>query len=153
VEGSGIPGTNPSEPPLKAGEFVLGYVDEMGDIAPAPQPEILGRNGTFVALRKLHQRVADFRKFLKANSSNPEEEELLAAKMMGRWRSGAPLALSPKEDDPALGADPERNNNFQFYDDDKIGFKTPPGCHIRRTNPRDGLKDSGTYVKIRRMIR
>ena len=30
VEGSGIPGTNPKELPLKAGEFVLGYRDETG---------------------------------------------------------------------------------------------------------------------------
>ena len=30
IEGSGIPGTNPREQPLKAGEFVLGYPDEMG---------------------------------------------------------------------------------------------------------------------------
>ncbi len=60
-----------------------------------PEPEILGRNGTYVVFRKLHQRVAAFRQYLKANSASPEEEELLAAKMMGRWRSGAPLALCP----------------------------------------------------------
>ena len=33
VEGSGIPGTNPHEPPFKAGEFVLGYTDETGGMA------------------------------------------------------------------------------------------------------------------------
>src|SRR5262245_25510013 len=87
IEGSGIPGSNPQEQPLKAGEFVLGYPDEMGDVSPIPQPEVLGRNGTYVVFRKLHQRVAAFRQFLKANSTNAEEEELLAAKMMGRWRS------------------------------------------------------------------
>ena len=32
IEGSGIPGSNPQERPLKAGEFVLGYRDEMGGI-------------------------------------------------------------------------------------------------------------------------
>ena len=89
IEGSGIPGTNPQEQPLKAGEFVLGYPDEMGGIQ-RTQPEVLGRNGTYVVFRKLHQRVAAFRRYLKANSTSPEEEELLAAKMMGRWRSGAP---------------------------------------------------------------
>ena len=57
--------------------------------------------------------------------------------MMGRWRSGAPLALCPLHDDPALGADPLRNNNFLFREDDPDGFKTPFGSHIRRTNPRD----------------
>jgi deferrochelatase/peroxidase EfeB len=74
---------------------VLGYPDEMGDTPAIPKPDILGRNGSFVAFRKLHQRVAGFRQYLKANSSAPEGEELLAAKMMGRWRSRrAPRLMS-----------------------------------------------------------
>ena len=32
-------------------------------------PEVLGRNGTYIVFRKLHQRVAAFRQYLKANSS------------------------------------------------------------------------------------
>jgi deferrochelatase/peroxidase EfeB len=59
VEGSGIPGTNPQEESFKAGEFVLGYSDEMRGVQRS-EPDILGRNGTYVAFRKLHQRVADF---------------------------------------------------------------------------------------------
>ena len=102
-----------------------------------PQPEVLGRNGTYVVFRKLHQRVAAFRQYLKANSISPEDEELLAAKMMGRWRSGAPLALCPFHDDPELGADPRRNNDFLYQEDDPTGYKTPGGSHIRRANPRD----------------
>src|SRR6516225_8653912 len=85
VEGSGIPGTNPAEPPFKAGEFVLGYPNEVGDVI-HPRPDVLGRNGTYIVFRKLHQRVAAFRQYLKANSSSPEAEEFLAAKLMGRWR-------------------------------------------------------------------
>ena len=122
IEGSGIPGTNPHEQPLKAGEFVLGYTDEIGGMQKTT-PEILGRNGTYVVFRKLHQRVADFRRFLKTNSNSSDDEELLAAKMMGRWRSGAPLALCPFHDDPELGADPQRNNAFMFEEDDKAGLK------------------------------
>lgn len=151
IEGSGIPGTNPKEPALNAGEFVLGYRDEMGDLPPMPQPEVLGRNGTYVVFRKLHQRVAAFRQYLKANASSPEEEELLAAKMMGRWQSGAPLALCPGLDDPALGADPQRNNDFLFNADDPKGLKTPPGSHIRRMNPRDS--DIVGVPRLHRMIR
>src|SRR5436309_7590383 len=123
IEGSGIPGTNPNEKPLRAGEFVLGYTDEMGGTQKT-EPEVLGRNGTYVVFRKLHQRVAAFRAYIKASSSNPEEEELLAAKMMGRWRSGAPLALCPLRDDPELAADPRRNNDFLYKEDDSIGYKT-----------------------------
>src|SRR6478672_5693358 len=70
IEGSGIPGSNPQEQPLKAGEFVLGYLDEMGGTQKT-EPEILGRNGTYVVFRKLHQRVAAFRKYLKGNSNGP----------------------------------------------------------------------------------
>jgi len=151
VEGTGVPGTNPKERPFKAGEFVLGYPDEMGGTPPVPQPEILGRNGSYVAFRKLHQRVAAFRRYLRENCSAPEAEELLAAKMMGRWRSGAPLALCPLHDNEEIGADPRRNNDFLFRDDDPIGYKTPCGSHIRRTNPRDS--DIAGVARIHRMIR
>ncbi|MGH7000797.1 MAG: Dyp-type peroxidase [Stellaceae bacterium] len=150
IEGSGIPGTNPSEAPLKAGEFVLGYRDEIGGIQ-MPQPEVLGRNGTYAVFRKLHQRVAVFRQYLNVNCAGPEDEELIAAKMMGRWRSGAPLALCPFHDDPELGADPRRNNDFLYEQDDPAGFKTPGGSHIRRTNPRDA--SIAGVARIHRMIR
>ena len=71
--------------------------------------------------------------------------------MMGRWQSGAPLALCPMRDDPELGADPKRNNDFLFKEDDPKGLKTPPGSHIRRMNPRDS--DISGFVRIHRMIR
>ena len=132
VEGTGILGSNPHEPPLKAGEFVLGYEDETGNLAPIPQPEVLGRNGTYVAFRKLHQRVAAFRQYLRQNAADPAEEEWLAAKFVGRWPSGAPLALAPDKDDPELGADPTRNNAF-LYGDDPRGLK----CPRRRARPAD----------------
>jgi Dyp-type peroxidase family len=153
IEGSGVPGTNPNEEPLKPGEFVLGYPDEMSkdEVPIIPQPEILSRNGSFIVFRKLHQRVAAFRQYLRANASDAADEELVAAKMMGRWRSGAPLALSPDADHPELGVDPARNNNFLFSADDAIGYKTPLGSHIRRMNPRDS-SISGV-MRIHRMIR
>ncbi|WP_433365211.1 Dyp-type peroxidase [Streptosporangium sp. CA-115845] len=150
VEGSGIAGSNKLEVPLKAGEFVLGYRDEMGGVQ-ALEPEVLGRNGTFVAFRKLHQRVAVFRRYLRDNSNGPEDEELLAAKIMGRWRSGAPLALSPRHDDPDLGADRGRNNSFGYEQDDPVGFTTPCGSHIRRANPRDAAVAGAP--RLHRMIR
>jgi Dyp-type peroxidase family len=150
IEGSGIPGTNPREQPLKAGEFVLGYADEMGGVQKT-LPELLGRNGTYIVFRKLHQRVAEFRKFLQSNSTSPEDQEFLAAKMMGRWRSGAPLALCPFHDDPELGADSRRNNSFLFQVDDPSGLKTPGGSHIRRCNPRDAAVAG--VPRIHRMIR
>ena len=74
-----FPARNPREPPLKAGEFVLGYLDETGGLPPMPQPDVLGRNGTYVAFRKLHQRVAAFRRYLS-------EQRARAATTRSCWR-------------------------------------------------------------------
>ncbi len=150
VEGTDILGSNPHEAPLKAGEFVLGYQDETGDVAPVPQPEVLGRNGTYVAFRKLHQRVAAFRTYLQQHAADDADQQWLAAKMVGRWPSGAPLALAPDQDDPELGADPARNNAFQ-YGDDPRGLKCPVGSHARRMNARDAVVTG--QVRLHRMIR
>jgi Dyp-type peroxidase family len=151
VEGSPIAGSNPQERPLKAGEFVLGYPDERGGLPPMPSPAVLGRNGTYLVLRKLYQRVAAFRQYLRANSSCPDEEELLAAKCVGRWRSGAPLAHAPERDDPELAVDPERNDNFLYHADDPTGLKTPRGSHIRRMNFRDAQEIG--EINLHRLIR
>ena len=137
VEGSGIEGSEPQGRPIKAGEFILGYPDETGSLPPMPTPEVLGRNGTYLVFRKLHTRVAAYRQYLRAKAANREEEALLAAKMAGRWPSGAPLELAPERDDPALGADPDRNNNFSYADDlrgpnDGSGTLTIPKRPIRR---------------------
>jgi Dyp-type peroxidase family len=154
VEGSGIPPTNTKELPIKAGEFILGYPDETGSLPTMPKPEVLGRNGTYLVFLKLHTRVAAFRQYLRANASSPEEEALLGAKIVGRWQSGAPLTLCPDRDDPELGADPSRNNDFLYYDDDLKGFKCPAGSHARRMNPRDAFKDeTNVDVRLHRMIR
>ena len=50
---------------------------------------------------------------------------------MGRWRSGAPLVLAPEQDDPELGADMQRNNNFTYKESDPHGDAVPLGSHIR----------------------
>ena len=153
VEGSGIPGSNPGERPIKAGEFILGYPDETGSVGPMPTPEILGRNGTYLAFRKLHTRVAAYRQYLRAKAASREEEALLGAKMVGRWQSGAPLALCPERDDPGLGTDSGRNNRFG-YGDDLRGFKCPVGAHARRANPRDALDhEMSADVHLHRMLR
>ena len=78
-----------------------------------------------------------------------EERELLAAKLVGRWRSGAPLTLAPDADNPALGADPRRNNDFN-YANDRRGLQVPLGSHIRRMNPRDTELARLTDVNVHR---
>ena len=138
IEGIDTETTPGSFPPSKPGEFFLGYPDETGLIPMMPQPEILSKNGSFLGYRKMQEHVGRFRDFLKANGKTEEEQELVAAKLMGRWRkSGAPLVLCPDKDDPELGFDDKRNNNFDYEKMDPQGYACPLGAHIRRMNVRD----------------
>jgi Dyp-type peroxidase family len=149
IEGLGDKPTPGSGPPIKPGEFFLGYPDEEGVVPSLPQPAILSRNGSYLAYRRLQEHVGVFRNFLRQNGATLEEQELVAAKLMGRWRSGAPLVLAPERDDPALVSDSERNNNFNYGKMDPYGYAVPLGAHIRRMNPRD----TAANVQRRRMIR
>ena len=152
IEGSGVDPLPGQGRPIKAGEFILGYPGEAGVPLAMPQPDVLGRNGTFLGLRKYQSRVGAFNRFLRDNAQTDEERELLAAKLFGRWRSGAPLTLAPVKDDPALGEDPQRNNDFT-YANDPDGKQAPLGCHMRRMNPRDTKMPVLTDVNIHRIIR
>jgi Dyp-type peroxidase family len=146
---------------VKAGEFVLGYPNEYGLLTERPLLPAsadprgllprdvegsgsadLGRNGSYLVLRTLRQDVEAFQAFTDtatrdaSGRSDPEQRALLAAKMVGRWPSGAPLVLAPAQDDPAL-AD---SNDFGYHAVDARGLACPLGSHVRRTNPRDSLE-------------
>jgi deferrochelatase/peroxidase EfeB len=56
------------------------------------------------------------------------------------------------EDDPELGADPRRNNDFT-YAADPDGRDVPLGSHMRRMNPRDTKLAILTDVNVHRIIR
>jgi hypothetical protein len=66
--------------------------------------------------------------------------------MVGRWKSGAPLELAPLRDNAALGADENRNNDFEFGDD-PFQRKCPYATHIRKVYPRD---DTGNEAEVQR---
>jgi Dyp-type peroxidase family len=149
IEGAGEQPTPGSGGPLQPGEFILGYPDEEGVITKLPQPEELSRNGSYMAYRRLREHVGLFRNYLKERTRTAEDPGLLAAKLMGRWPSGAPLVLAPHADDPELGADPLRNNDFNYKEMDPFGYAAPLGSHIRRLNPRD----TTVNMNRRRMIR
>jgi Dyp-type peroxidase family len=137
---------------MKTGEFILGYEDEDG-VLPAAPAAPLGRNGTYMVYRKLYMDVALFRRSIAewAALYPHGDEELLAAKIVGRWRDGTPLAVADRPD-PEVVRDPARINNFR-YGDDPDGLACPLGAHIRRVNPRDTLGFEGRTVFRHRIIR
>ncbi|WP_245446354.1 Dyp-type peroxidase [Mesorhizobium kowhaii] len=157
--GDGVPEADGKWRSLKPGEFLLGYEDEAGPGGTgAPEPFELRVNGTYMVFRKLHQDVAAFRNYLHTaakslyGSDDPGHQELVAAKMMGRWRSGCPIDLSPDKDDSAIASDPMRRNNFTYEGDDD-GLRCPLGAHLRRTNPRATPLKRATAVRRHRLIR
>ncbi|HEV7804281.1 MAG TPA: hypothetical protein VGO80_00565 [Solirubrobacteraceae bacterium] len=139
--------------PVKAGEFVLGYHDEDDVVALAPTTP-LGRNGTFMVLRKLEQDVVAFRRLTEELGARnySGDSALAAAKIVGRWEDGTPLALSPNRADAAISGDPDRLNDFRF-DDDLPGHGCPLGAHIRRANPRASLPGKAHRTRRHRIVR
>ena len=152
---------------LYSGEFILGYENQYGfhPVSPVVPDEDdpegilpasanpyhhadglrdLGFNGSFVVYRKLEQDVAGFWRTLQEESArlvgkaDPKVMVWLAAKMVGRWPSGAPLALAPDADRPGL-----RIDDFLYAGLDPDGARCPFGSHIRRTNPRDQIGPAG----------
>jgi Dyp-type peroxidase family len=153
LPGQGAPLGNGRWRPIRAGEFILGYPDEEGVLPDAPPPAELSTNGSYLVYRKLHQDVAAFRTRLSQSAQRyPGGEDLLAAKIVGRWRDGTPIAVSATHPDTALAEDEQRNNAFD-YGDDEHGLRCPIGAHVRRANPRLSLPFDGKLVNRHRLIR
>ena len=149
----GNPDDNGKFRKIPAGEFVLGHPGEGGEVAPMPLPRLLGRNGSYLVVRKLEQHVEKFREFIARESAGlhkvpagTDPEHFLAAKMMGRWQDGSPLIGHPD----APGSQPE--NGFG-YSNDLAGAVCPLGAHVRRANPRDSLGFGGKVMSRHRLIR
>jgi deferrochelatase/peroxidase EfeB len=121
-----------------AGEFLLGYPSQFTQFSyPVPQPPALGLNGSFLALRILAQDCAAFEALLaKAPQKFGIDAEKLAAKMVGRWRNGVPLEVSPDTASPTPDIPLEQLNQYDYAADPR-GLRCPIGAHMRRNNPRN----------------
>ena len=140
-----------------------------------PSPAVLGRNGAFNAYRVLEQDVAAFEAFLdraaeellgsavadellppgneaKFGSGATRREamrEVVAAKLVGRWRTGTPLALYPHDPSPDT---PVSYGDFDYADDTE-GLKCPFSSHTRRSNPRGAKIVQRVANHTRRLVR
>jgi len=160
----------PGQPLVWPGEFVLGYPTQAGAGHPISAPGPIARagpgwtkNGSFLVLRRLRQDVAGFWAFVNNTAAAAGiSQDLAGAKLVGRYKSGAPLELTgdqskdPGVTNPSLLAD-ATINNFS-YATDRDGIVVPLAAHIRKANPRDettnaaGFADTLTHRIIRRGI-
>ncbi|KAF7298179.1 Dye-decolorizing peroxidase [Mycena chlorophos] len=159
----------PGQTAVDAGLFLVGAASDP-NLAARPASG-WATDGSFLVFRQLQQLVPEFNKFLTQHPldqntlTREEGSELLGARMMGRWKSGAPIYLTPTRDDPVLAADPKRNNNFDYLDNSNqsnvdnhfnqvflLEFsrqlltldesRCPFGAHIRKVHPRGDLDAS-----------
>ncbi len=142
-----------------AGEFLLGYENEEGTLPVGP-PDPIGRNGTFMVYRPMSQDVETFSRHIESEAERLGfEPDLLRAKIVGRWRDGTPLALSPERPDDLIADNRRRANDFLYQESrngfpaDPDGYGCPLGAHIRRSNPRDALPGGGERTMGHRIIR
>src|SRR5262245_31109477 len=97
---AGAPGTDvpDMQPQASVGDFLLGcdYLNVYGGNYLEAIPPELGDNATYGAFLMLRQDVAAFENFLEHRANRWElDKELIAAKLLGRWRDGTPLTLVP----------------------------------------------------------
>ncbi len=124
--------------PVATGELLFGHRDAMGQLGPAGRLP-LARNGTMLVWRQLRQDVAGFRRAVarwgeRAGLSGDE----MAARLVGRWQDGTPLAVAPDAPPEQPVAGRAALDDYR-YGDDPLGVRCPVGSHVRRANPRDGL--------------
>ena len=139
---------------VRAGEFVLGYPDQ------AMTPELPGpewvRDGSYLVFRRLHQDVAGFRRTMAREAAKvgltPEQ---LGAKLVGRWPSGAKLALPIQDGDPDPQSLDRPGMEIRRLDFAEVaeGHAVPLFAHVRKANPRDvGAAQPSRHRLLRRGI-
>jgi deferrochelatase/peroxidase EfeB len=116
IDGVPLAGLPDHLPRAPVGEFLLGYPSQFNQFSyPVPEPPELGVNGSFGAFRVLEQDVDAFAEFVAGQASTTGlSEELIEAKLCGRWRNGTPLTLSPDTDTPEPPIPPEALNDFDY---------------------------------------
>ncbi|HXD63067.1 MAG TPA: Dyp-type peroxidase [Solirubrobacteraceae bacterium] len=138
---------------VKLGEFVLGHEDEDGVVPGKDEPLLL--NGTFMVWRKLRQDVDAFTRWIEAEAGdNKDAQNVLRAKILGRWPNGDSLVRHPAGvayNGGARGHD-LKVNDFT-YAADADGVRCPLGAHVRRSNPRDALGFRTERTRRNRIIR
>ena len=126
---------NLANPLLNPGEFILRYPRGVvgHEVPPVASPSWMD-DGSFQVFMRLDQDVAGWQEQLtevtrRISGEEPIMEQQLAAKLVGRWPSGTPLALSRE-------ADSDMAKSRFDYEDDRLGLKTPCFSHIRKMYPR-----------------
>jgi Dyp-type peroxidase family len=161
---------------LWPGQILLGQprqngLDATKPLAALPVPIPWVNNGSFMVLRILQQDVPGFWAAMRLYArqilgrDDDSATDWVAARVVGRWRSGAPVTRTPDFDNALLTQDNRVVNDFGFRHGgivpplvegqpslpdlpvsraDPNGFICPFAAHIRKVNPRDDSVELGS---------
>ena len=120
MKGSGEEPTPGSGAALEPGEFILGYPDEDGPVANLPEPEVLSRNGSYMAYRRLEEHVGAFRDYLRENADTPEGRGIAGRQVHGplaQWRTPGARARQGR---PRTGRRSDAQQRLQLQGDGPV---------------------------------
>jgi Dyp-type peroxidase family len=161
----------PGQALIAPGEFVLGhplqgplaassvpYPPTPADDPSNPQQEWT-RNGSYLVFRRLQQDVKGFWDFVTTQAPKQRQSvDLFAAKLVGRYPSGAPLegaddaTEDPGRTDPDAVLQKSKINTFA-YSTDPDGMQVPRAAHIRKSHPRAQEPPGEQEGRRRRILR
>ncbi|KAJ5099808.1 hypothetical protein N7532_006809 [Penicillium argentinense] len=106
------------------------------------------KDGSLLVVRKLRQFAPEFEDMLDKNYKRLkfDNKDQLGARLVGRWKSGAPVQRNPIKDNKGEAT----WNNFD-YDPDSQRI-CPFASHMRKTKPRKGVRNADNFDIIRRGI-
>ena len=155
----------PGQELIWPGEFVIGYPggprNPDGEEDPFTEPGSVStagpawaNDGSFLVFRRLRQKVSLFHTFMRdqrdalqaAGAPAAVTADLVGARLVGRWRSGAPVlrtrnpsAALNDQDNPTLADNDCANNNFEFQESTDplppTSFDDPFDCTDDNPNP------------------
>lgn len=104
-------------------------------------------DGSFLVFRKLEQNVKAFEDLTDQwQTKKCESKAHMGAKLMGRWQSGAPLAIPEFHTEDSKNPDAAKLiNNFTYADE-----ICPVSAHIRKTNLREPSDDNNSDPRLPR---
>ena len=161
---------------LWPGQILIGHPRQNGQdiatpLAPLPAAAEWVINSSFMVLRILQQDVPAFWAAMRSYArqvvgrDDDDATDWLAARVVGRWRSGAPVTRTPDTDNAAFMQDSRVANDFGFRGEgtlpplvagqpslpdlptskaDPNSAVCPFAAHIRKVNTRDDPTDQGS---------
>ncbi|KAJ5168686.1 uncharacterized protein N7482_004280 [Penicillium canariense] len=130
----------------RPGIILIGHDGELNNEEKFQHPG-WAKDGSYLVIRKLRQLVPEFNDYLKSEAPKLHlNEGQLGARLLGRWKSGAPVELHPQDD----CTEDARLNEFDYSPTSHTNC--PFASHMRKVKPRSLVSNRDMNDIMRRGI-